>query len=140
MKKLKQIFIFPFLVGIGIALGHAIFALATGQVSPAWWSVIISCGAMLGFMAYLGLAGVTATSRNMPIQVSCAIIGAAIALFDFALPASLYTLLIGCGGTLLYVFWYSDLDRNANAILAIGQSLPDFEFQDEKHLQHNTAH
>jgi hypothetical protein len=49
-------------------------------------------------------------------------------------------LLIGCGGTLLYFFWYSDLDRNANAILAIGQSLPDFEFQDEERLQHNTAH
>jgi predicted membrane metal-binding protein len=70
MKRLKQIFIFPFLLGIVIALGHAIFALTTGQVSPAWWSVIIYCGAMFGFMAYLGLAGVTATSQNMPIQVS----------------------------------------------------------------------
>lgn len=130
MKKLKQLFILPFLIALVIASGHALFSIIAGNGSLAWWSVIVACGPMLGFMIYLAKADVVATSRNMPVQLVASITGAAMAIVAFDLVPSLYTLIIGFIGTLLYIFWYSRLSRTESVALAVGKELPEFEFFD----------
>ncbi|MFT5606199.1 MAG: peroxiredoxin, partial [Paracoccaceae bacterium] len=41
-----------------------------------------------------------------------------------------YALVLGLGGVLSYIFWYSRLDRADNAVLQAGKNLPKFELED----------
>lgn len=133
MNLIKRIFLFPFLIGCFVATAHAIFILfSEASFSLSWASVLLSCGAMASFMTYLMLAGAASTSRYLPIQLSAAVIGAGMALYDFQLLPSLYTLIFGVLGVFLYVFWYSRLSRSLSAILQKGSKLLEFELVDER--------
>ncbi len=132
MNKIKRIWITPYLTLTGFALAHAAYHIATAGLSIAWLSVIVSCGPMMAFMAYLFVAGVSRTSRNMPLQAVGAGVGAIMAIYSFELIPSLYTLTFGFVGVLAYIFWYSDLGREASQVLTPGNMIPDFEFINEK--------
>ncbi len=132
MNKIKRWFIFPYMFALIISFGHAIYTLINGQGNLAWWSVILSSGAMIGFFAYLGLSSVSATSRQLPLQLFAIAAAVVMALLDFDLLPSLYTLFIGGLASLLYILWYSSLSRPASDKLAVGGALPSFEFVDDK--------
>ena len=132
MNKIKRLFIFPYMIGLIVTFGHALYALITGQGTPAWWSVIVADAPMIGFFAYLGLNGVSSTSRYLPFQLLAIVLAATIALSNFDTLPSLYTLIVGCLGSLLYILWYSKLSRSVNLTLEVGNTLAQFDFIDDK--------
>lgn len=132
MNRLKRLYIYPFLLGLLLALIHALIALYGDARSVAWWSVVVSCGSMLAFFVYLGASKVASTSENLPVLLALQAVAVFMALVDFRWLPGLYTLLLGAGGSLLYIFWYSRLDRQLIDDLAIGATLPEFEFRDSK--------
>ncbi|HCS29533.1 MAG TPA: hypothetical protein DIW43_18910, partial [Spongiibacteraceae bacterium] len=67
----------------------------------------------------------------MWIQLSGALLGGGLAVVELQpIVPVLYALLLGLGGVLSYIFWYSLLDRGENSVLRPGQLLPEFELED----------
>jgi peroxiredoxin len=87
---------------------------------------------MFGFMLYLALAGVSRTSRYMPIQLLSAVVGSALVLYQFVPWPAFYALGLGLVGVNGYIFWYSQLGRPATPDLQLGAPLPAFSLKDSQ--------
>lgn len=132
MQTLKRIFVMPYLLACLLAAGHSIWHIVTGeQVALAWYGAAVALLPMLGFMVFLAVVPTARTSRYMWIQLCGALAGAGLAAIELQpLVPVVYALVLGLGGVLSYIFWYSRLDRGANSVLQPGKMLPDFELED----------
>jgi len=77
------------------------------------------------------------TSSNLNPLVTWGVVGAVIAAVS-AIQMSpipwlplVYAIVIGMGGNLLYVFWYSRFGRGENKLLQVGKKLPEFILEGE---------
>ncbi|MBB3047389.1 peroxiredoxin [Litorivivens lipolytica] len=132
MHSLKRYFVVPFLLACLLGAAHSLWHIATASpVDLAWYGAALALLPMLGFMIYLGASSQARTSETMPLQVGAAAVGALLSLAgDQPLLPMIYAWVVGLGGVLAYVFWYSRLGRSDNALLKAGQALPDFELED----------
>lgn len=130
MSGLKRYFVLPYLLACFLVCAYAIWTLVQGTNHViAWAGVLVAVGPMLGFMAWLVVSNSARSSRNLPLQLSAAVVGTVMAAYDFALLPSLLAFDFGLLGVIAYVFWYSDLGRGYNAELQVGQQLPSFSVE-----------
>ncbi|MBN49742.1 MAG: hypothetical protein CMN85_09390 [Spongiibacteraceae bacterium] len=132
MQTLKRLFVVPYLLACLLAGAHSVWhILSAEQVALAWYGAAVALLPMLGFMVYLAIVPTARTSRYMWIQLSGALLGGGLAVVELQpIVPVLYALLLGLGGVLSYIFWYSLLDRGENSVLRPGQLLPEFELED----------
>lgn len=132
MQTLKRLFVVPYLLACLLAAGHSLWQIATlDQVPLAWYGAAVALVPMLGFMVYLAAFSTARTSRYLWIQLVGALLGGGLAIIELEpLVPVFYALVLGLGGVLAYVFWYSRLDRGVNSVLQVGKQLPEFELED----------
>jgi len=134
--RLKRAFIMPFFAFLAVVLLHSLWRVLTTGFAPVWIGPLLVAGAFLAFMGWMVRSGAARTSANLPGLLLLGAGGALLSLLGAALgstPARLpvsYAVL-GFGGELLYVFWYSRLGRAPSQALRVGQLLPEFELEDE---------
>lgn len=132
MQTLKRLFVVPYLLACLLAAGHTLWQIATADpVALAWYGAALALLPMLGFMVYLAVFSTARTSRYLWIQLAGALLGGALAIVELEpLVPVVYALVLGLGGVLAYIFWYSRLDRAVNGVLQVGKQLPEFELED----------
>lgn len=127
MDKLKIYFVMPWIMLCLVATVHSVVAIIFYQhVALAWYGALIATAPVLGFFYWVSTANAGRTSKHMPIQLSCAWVGAGLALYDPDAMARIYALGVGFIGLHLYIFWYSPLSRDTGGPLAVGHTLPEF--------------
>lgn len=138
MDSLKPWFISLYLPLTLLAIIHALLAMLFGG-GVLWLTVVLANIPILVFMGWLSRSGAARTSPDLPAvwvpAVGFGLLGllALAARDDYArwlIP--FYSALVGAGGTLAYIFWYSRLGRGASSTLVVGEPMPDIEFEDEK--------
>ncbi|WP_211828873.1 redoxin domain-containing protein [Kistimonas asteriae] len=130
-NKLKSIFISTYITALLLGTAVAIWHLVAGR-SGAWLSVLIALSPALLFFVRLFVRPIARTSQHLYGLLGFAAIGACSTLILSPaswVPFSL-SLVVGLGGGVLYVFWYSRLSRPENDRLVVGQRLPLFTVMD----------
>jgi peroxiredoxin len=87
-------------------------------------------------MGWMVRSGAARTSAELPVVLVASIAGVALSLLGAAFGSTpsglpLAYALLGFGGVVLYIAWYSRLDRTPSAALRVGARLPDVELEDE---------
>ena len=129
MKTVQRFFPIPLiliLIGSSLYAGYQIY-LSGFQL--AWLGVIVATLPMAAFFGYLTLANVARTNPILSIQLTGAIGGTLMSVYDFHPLAFVLALGPGLVGTLLYNFWYTPLDRSGSKIQQ-GQLMPEHTFID----------
>jgi peroxiredoxin len=128
MNKLKALFITLYSMGAMFATVHTVFNLFSGGLNSTWTGALLATlPAAIFFSRLLILKNTARTSSNLPVLI---ILGFAGVIASAILPQAgmmpvFYAVGFGAVGSLLYVFWYSKIDRS-NAKIKVGQTLPDF--------------
>jgi len=131
--RLKRAFVMPFFGIQALILVHAGIRLATGG-GLAWAGPLLGAGAFFGFMGWMAGSGRARTSPRLPGLLAASAAGLVLAAAATAaggagaLPVVYAGLLLA--GHLLYVFWYSRLDREPSPALQPGSLFPDVELED----------
>lgn len=134
MKILKSIFISAYMTLSLTLTAYAASSLLKGGSPLPWMGVLLTTVPLLRKLGTLMLLRRTArTSAHFPILNVLSVVGVVLALWgwyagDGPLAAALAG--TGWGGFLLYVYWYSKLDRPQTAALAIRATLPRFVVRD----------
>lgn len=132
MQRLKRYFPIPYLV---IGLGALAYLVGLAVRSPAarWAAIgaVIAIAPLVTFLLSLAVVRRARTSRNLVGVLGLAVAGTALSLAFFTAPASWLALGLGLLPAIVYVFWYSRLDRSAASdTIRVGGTLPDFELRD----------
>lgn len=137
MDKLKAWFIPVYLPLTLVAIVHSAIALLSGG-GLLWLTVLLANLPIVVFMGWLSQSGAARTSQNLPGMWLPAVIFGLLSILavgtreDYSgwlIP--LYGAVLGAGGSLLYVFWYSRLGRRMDIPLTVGAPMPEVEFEDE---------
>lgn len=141
---LKRAFVLPFFALLGVVGIHALWRTVTSGFAPVWIGPLVVSGAFFMFMGWMVRSGAARTSENLPgvlaasgAGLALSVLGAAFGSTSSGLPLA-YALL-GFGGVVLYVRWYSRLGRTPSAALRVGVLLPEFELEDESGRPISTA-
>lgn len=134
---MRPIFITTLMLLLLVATGHSLWSVLAADSAAdmlAWAGAALAAGGFLGFFVYLFAVNPARTSRNLPGVLALTVAGGLLAVLGWlsggSTLATLYALGPGLGGSLLYVFWYSQLPRGEVSRLAAGERLPDFELAD----------
>lgn len=123
----KRFFVLPYLLLCTAASLHCAWQLLWGQgFNLSWLGAWLAVTPVPIFVVMLYGAAFPQPGRFIVIQLITAMVGAALVVVQMDPLPTFYALSLGLGGVLLYVFWYSYLDRHDNALLSVGQSLPTF--------------
>lgn len=142
MNALKSKFISLYVTAILIAVIHAGFRIIDGagdEYLLAWLGVVFATGPHLVFFIKIFLVSTARTSANLNTLVMLGVVGAATSMVSISQMSVInwlplfYAVVIGMGGNLLYVFWYSRFDRGENSLLQVGKKLPKFVLEDDRH-------
>ncbi len=136
MEKLKPWFIPVYMPLNIIAVGHSLWSVMSGG-HWLWLSALLANVPFPVFMGWLMASGKARTSASLPGVwipavafglLSLAAIGSPIGSSRWLIP--IYGTVVGAGGVLAYVFWYSRLGRGSNPHLRVGQQMPNVSFED----------
>ncbi|HSJ96660.1 MAG TPA: peroxiredoxin family protein [Myxococcota bacterium] len=135
--RLKRAFLIPFFAFLGVVLLHSLWRSATSGLAPVWLGPLLVSGAFFSFLAWMMASGAARTSRDLPGLLSAGAAGVALALLGGAFGTTPARLPIAYAvaafaGLLLYVFWYSRLDRRPSGALRVGAPLAEFVLEDER--------
>lgn len=135
--RLKRLFVLPHFAFLGLVLVHSLWRSATTGLAPVWLGPLLVAGGFFAFMGWVMATGAARTSRHLPGLLSTGAAGLALALAGAGLgsaPAGLPVAYATAGfaSLLLYVFWYSRLDRRPSEALRPGAELPEFVIEDER--------
>ncbi len=134
MNKIKAIFITMYSMGAMIASLHVGGQIFSSGINSAWLGALVAVLTPALFFARLFAKNTPRTSANLPFLIASGFIGLTLAL---VLPTAgfvpvMYAATFGVLGSVLYVFWYSRINRSA-ANIKVGDTLPDFTlFSSEK--------
>lgn len=134
-NRLKRYFVMPFFGLLGVILTHSLWMVVRTGGSPVWIGPVIIAGTFLGFFGWMVATGMSRTSSNLPIVLTAAVGGALLSLAAAASgtapsPLPVAYALLALAGELIYVFWYSRLDRAPSPALRPGEQFPDLVFED----------
>jgi peroxiredoxin len=127
ISKLKRWYAIPYLVlcivisiqSISHLLGDAIFSLS-------WLGALLAVGPLVLFMSMVYTFPYVRIVRFIATPVVMALLGSVLTVIEMQPLPTFYTLFFGLGGVLIYVFWYTYLDRSDNVLLQKGVQLADF--------------
>ncbi len=129
----KSMFISVFLLlQLGIAV-HATYRLAVGTGSPAWVAALLPAASLLAFMTAIMARRTVRTRANPPLVLGGTVVGVSLAVGAVigagaeTPPLPIAYALTGAVANLLYVYWYSRLDRLPSVQLQVGRMLPEFQ-------------
>ncbi|MFT6153240.1 MAG: peroxiredoxin [Bermanella sp.] len=128
MNKIKSIFITLYSVGAMVATVHIVINMFNNGLNSAWTGALLgTLPASIFFSNLLLRKNIARTSSNLPLII---ILGFAGMIISAILPQAgvfpfYYAVGFGAVGSLLYVFWYSRIDRS-EAKITEGDTLPDF--------------
>lgn len=133
---LKRAFVMPFFALLAVVAIHSLWRAVASGFSPVWLGPLVVVGTFVGFMAWMVRSGTARTSENVPLVIAVSGAGLALSLFGAAFgstPSALPLIyaVLAFGGVLLYLRWYSRLDRTPSDALTLGTPLPEFELEDE---------
>ncbi len=127
MARLKSLYVSLFIGACAIGTVWAAVLALRGQ--SAAWGEVLALGVPTLFFLRLFVWPTARTSANLWWMPAAGVIGAGFAAWQGGWAQALAALLIGTGGSLLYIFWYSRFEPPP-ATLAAGQRLPAFELRD----------
>lgn len=135
--RLKRYFVVPFLLLLALIFAHSLWMLVRTGGSVAWIGPLLVTGTFLGFMGWIGVRGRSRTSRNLPGLLAAGFAGALLSAGASVLGRASSDLpvayaVVALGGELLYVFWFSRLERAPSPGLRVGERLPDLPFEDTR--------
>lgn len=128
MNRIKALFISAYSAGAMAASVHIAVNIFNHGFNTAWLGALIATLPPALFFAWLlGLKSAARTSSNLPHLI---ILGVAGLIVSVILPSTdalpiIYAAGFGVVGSLLYIFWYSRIDRSA-AKIEVGKILPNF--------------
>ncbi len=128
MNRIKSVFISLYSMGAILTCLHSIVELYITGFSNAWLGAFIAAlPAAVFFSRVLLIKDLARTSNNLPFFFILGFLGLGLTL---TLPSQgiipvFYAASFGAIGSLLYVFWYSRIDRSG-AKIEVGKTLPDF--------------
>ncbi|ESS67827.1 alkyl hydroperoxide reductase/ thiol specific antioxidant/ Mal allergen [Methyloglobulus morosus KoM1] len=137
MNLLKSIFISNYMmVAMGIA-GYAGWRIFHGADIIAWGGVLLATAPLMMLIGWLMMfKNAARTSKHFPVinllgamgtgMAAWAWHGQGVSVFVPIGPLAPILALIGWGGFLLYVYWYSNYGRKPSPRLKVGSSLPNF--------------
>jgi peroxiredoxin len=127
MNKIKAIFISVYSMGAMLASIHVGIQLFLNGINTAWLGALIAVLTPALFFARLFAKNTPRTSANLPFLIASGFVGLALTLTlpTAGLVPAIYAASFGALGSVLYVFWYSRINRNA-ATIKVGDILPDF--------------
>ena len=134
MNLLKRIFLSSFCVYTIVLFAYGIDQLFL-EFNVSYLGIALAAFPVPAFFAKLYLITTARTTEKLwliSVSISFGVIltfFGSIENFDLILLLLSISILIGW---LLYVFWYSDLNRKENTILQEGKQLPSFELENEK--------
>ena len=134
-RRLKRFFVMPFFVFLGLVGIHSLVRLFTSGFASIWAGPLLVALAFFVFMGWMVRSGTARTSARLPVLLTVSAMGVAITLVGSAMSPvpsglALFYAITGFAAELLYVFWYSDLDRIPSTSLAIGQTLPELDLEE----------
>lgn len=137
MEKLKTWFIPIYMPLSVMAVAHSAWGWLSGG-GLVWLTGMFANLPFLIFMGWLMASGKARTSANLPGVWLPALVFGLLSLTALSTQAGsagwlipFYGAVVGAGGILAYVFWYSRLGRTANSLLAVGHEMPSVNFEDE---------
>ena len=115
---------------------HSLWRVVTTSFAPVWVGSLVVAGTFFAFMGWMVRSGTARTSPNLPVVLALSAAGVALSLLGAGIGSTpgrlpLIYALLGFGGQILYVTWYSRLGRVPSAALRVGEILPEFELEDE---------
>ncbi len=127
LGQIKRWYAIPyFLMCLIVTAQSVVYHLNSNTFSWSWLGVSVAIAPLVVFMAIVYSLPWSGIANYIAIPVVAAFVGALLAVIEMRPLPTFYTLFFGLGGVLLYIFWYSDLDRPDNPLLKIGAKLPDF--------------
>ena len=127
--QLKRAFVLPFFGILAVVALHSLWRTVTSGFAPVWLGPLLGAGAFFGFMGWMVRSGTPRTRENLPLVLAIGAAGLAFSLLGAAFGSTpsglpLAYALLGFGGVVLYVRWYSRLGRTPSAALRVGAPLP----------------
>jgi peroxiredoxin len=129
MQTLKPWFITLYIVLMVIIVNRSVTGLFSGAALLQWTGTLLTALPLLLLITRaMMLRDLPRTSKSLPWALTLATLGLLLASLPVSGSITQAALWAGVGfaGLLIYLFWYSNLDRNPNPVLASGQQLPDF--------------
>lgn len=137
MDRLKSIFISSYIAVLLALSGTAIWQLVAASYRSPWSGVLLACLPALLFFAGLFLRPVARMKSRLLFLPRTGVAGTLLALYlGGATWPALLAAVVGVGGSMAYLRWYSRFDNATPPQLAAGRSIPDFDLRD---LQGNTV-
>lgn len=143
--QLKRAFVMPLFAFLGLVAVHSTWRVFATGFAPVWIGPLVVAGGFFAFMGWMVGSGAARTSAHLPGVLALGATGTLLSLVASIRGSTLGGLpvayaLLSFAGELLYVFWYSRLDRVPSPALRAGQILPVFELEDENgHALSSTA-
>lgn len=138
--RAKRYFVTPYVLLCGATSLHCFSQmLSTPGFSLSWFAAWLAVTPVPLFVLLLYWVPFVNAGRFVGIQIVAAMIGAALAVIEMQPLPTFYALMPGLAGVLVYVYWYSYLDRDDNPRLNVGQPLPAFHVEDGDGTQVDTA-
>lgn len=133
MTRLKRYFPIPYLIlGLAVITHSMVHLTLTPGPNWAWVGALVAVAPLVLFMLSLAVVKRARTSRNIYFVLACATAGTALSLAFFESPATWYALGLGLIPSLVYVSWYSILDRSGSDAIRVGAHLPELDLRDAR--------
>ena len=127
ISQLKRWYAIPYLVlCIAISIQSICHLLGDATFSFSWLGALLAVGPLVLFMSMVYTFPYIRVVRFIATPVVMALLGSVLTVIEMEPLPTFYTLFFGLGGVLVYVFWYTYLDRSDNVLLQKGVQLPDF--------------
>jgi len=127
ISRLKRWYAIPYLLICVAVSSQSLYQLFTdSRFSLSWLGALVAVGPLVLFMSLVYTFPYTRVVRFIAIPVIMALLGALLTVVEMRPLPTFYTLFFGLGGVLVYVFWYTYLDRSDNVLLKKGAYLADF--------------
>lgn len=126
---MKRYFPVPFITFLSVSSLYAIYQLFYSQAQLTWLGTLMVVAPMLGFFIALYITNMARSSQYLPIQLAFTAVGLLLSLVSLQSMSAVAISAVGSIGNMLYIFWYTPLDRT-NSHIQVNQSLPHFELHD----------
>ncbi|MFT7403321.1 peroxiredoxin family protein [Zhongshania sp.] len=128
ISQLKRWYAIPYLVlCIAVSIQSICHLLGDATFSLSWLGALLAVGPLVLFMSMVYTFPYVRVVRFIATPVVMALLGSVLTVIEMEPLPTFYTLFFGLGGVLVYVFWYTYLDRSDNVLLQKGGQLADFE-------------
>ncbi|WP_269619772.1 peroxiredoxin family protein [Zhongshania sp. BJYM1] len=127
ISRLKRWYAIPYLLTcIAVSIQSISHLFNDDKLSLSWLGAAVAVVPLVLFMSMVYSFPYTRFVQFIATPVVMALIGAVLAVVEMRPLPTFYTMFFGLGGVLVYVFWYTYLDRSDNVLLHKGDLLPDF--------------